>query len=100
GAPFRSWRAVQIHRAREHGVAGARHGAPTAEVVAETALLPLEDMTPQHRIVLARKADTPSSLDITTREASLLGWIAGDGHGESGGGISIYPSKPPVFSAS
>jgi hypothetical protein len=36
-------------------------------------------MSPQDRIVLAREADTSSSLDFTTQEASLLGWIAGDG---------------------
>ena len=56
--PFRRSGPSTIHRAREHGMAGDRHGAPTAELITEAALVPLRDMTPQHRIVLARKADT------------------------------------------
>ena len=98
--PFRSQRAVQIHRAREHGKPGDRHGAPTAEVITGTALLPLRDMTPQDRIVLARKADTAGSLGITTREAALLGWVAGDGGiDRRSGALSVYQSKRQFFNA-
>lgn len=33
----------------------------------------------RHRIVVAVEADTESTLDVTTEEAALLAWIAGDG---------------------
>jgi hypothetical protein len=81
GAPFRSPRALQIHRARTHAIPGTTRGGRTTtrEVSAGFALRKLSEMSPQDRIVLAREADTSSSLDITTQEASLLGWIAGDG---------------------
>jgi phage-related protein len=77
--PFSSQRAMQIHRAREHGVAGDRHGTATAEVITGTALLPLRDVGLQDRIVLARETDTGTALDVTVNEAALLAWIAGDG---------------------
>lgn len=37
------------------------------------------DLRRRQRMVLTREADTASGLDITTQEAGLLGWIAGEG---------------------
>src|SRR5437879_3870199 len=41
-----------------------------------------DEVRSRDRIMLAAAAETPSTLDITVREAAILGWIAGDGHVE------------------
>jgi hypothetical protein len=54
------------------------------------------------RLLLAAPAETGHGLPITTQEATLLGWIAGDGHVESGRrspSISIAQSKRQHFGA-
>ncbi len=98
GAPFRSPRALQIHRARTHAIPGTTRGGRTTtrEVSAGFALRRLSEMTSQDRIMLAHKADTRGTLDITSREASLLGWIAGDGW-LSNEAFAISQSKRQFF---
>jgi hypothetical protein len=92
---------LRIHLAKAHGIARKKphnqHGA--ARFVAT------KDLTSRDRLVLAAKADTGPGLDITEHEASLLGWIAGDGHvekyvdkprGRKKPSISIAQSKPAM----
>jgi hypothetical protein len=79
--PFRSPRAVQVHRGKEHKepVTVHKRGVGTYEQVTSTALVKLEDKAPGQRIVLARLANLGDELPVSVREAALLGWIAGDG---------------------
>jgi WXG100 family type VII secretion target len=57
------------------------------------------DVRSHDRLLVAAPADTESSLDITVREAAVLGWIAGAGHVESRRHrptMSIMQSKPAM----
>ncbi|WP_151484853.1 hypothetical protein [Streptomyces albicerus] len=68
---------LRIHLAKAHGIRGtASQSAPVAKV----RWVKTEDIRTNDRLLLAAPADTESSLPITTAEAAVLGWIAGDGH--------------------
>jgi hypothetical protein len=66
-------------------------------------LTPFENLKlSRDRIVLAAEADLGAELPITQNEASLLGWIAGEGTVRCDGGrrtveIIFYQSKPENF---
>jgi hypothetical protein len=70
-----------------------------SEYVAGESLIETQHRGRTHRIVLARKAQTSSRLSITTQEASLLGWLAGEGWETPGGGWSICQEKRQFYSA-
>jgi uncharacterized protein YukE len=66
---------------------------------AEPELVDTQNVRSRDRILLAAPAETASSIDITVREAAILGWIAGDGYVESRKHrptMSIAPSKPDM----
>jgi hypothetical protein len=53
------------------------------DVYAEAAeFVTTEQIDSRDRLVLAVPVDTERRLDVTVREAAILGWIAGDGHVE------------------
>jgi uncharacterized protein YukE len=87
---------VAVHRAKVHGVvpAGQKQVHSTVASWTETT-----DLRSRDRILLTAPADTEGRLDITVREAALIGWIAGDGHVESRRHrptMSIAQSKPEM----
>jgi hypothetical protein len=49
----------------------------------EAEFVTTEDIASRYRLVLAAPADTATVLDVTVREAAVLGRIAGDGHVET-----------------
>jgi hypothetical protein len=89
-------RGVQIHLARVHGVSGTGSGVAYAD---DPQWVTTEGIRGADRLLLAAPAETDSSLDVTVLEAALLGWIAGDGHVETGRKnptMSIAQSKPAM----
>jgi uncharacterized protein YukE len=87
---------VAVHRAKIHGVVspGQRHGYAAQARFVESGRIRSRD-----RLLLAAPASTDARLDITDREAAILGWIAGDGHVETrryGPSMSIAQSKPAM----
>jgi hypothetical protein len=121
---------VQIHRSRKHGVPKPpkidrriQRGATTkgglrihlAKVhsiratkqehryATEASWVTTEGIRSRDRLLLSAVADTGPGLEITKQEATILGWIAGDGHveklvdkprGRKKPSISIAQSKP------
>lgn len=87
---------VAVHRRKIHGIVAPKQqtGYATAAEFIET-----QGVRSRDRILLAAPADTRARLDITVREAAVLGWIAGDGHVETrrhGPSMSIAQSKPAM----
>jgi uncharacterized protein YukE len=87
---------VAVHRGKVHGVVAPkqRSGHSSIADFVETQALRSRD-----RLLLAAPANTATRLDITVREAAVLGWIAGDGHVEKrrhGPSMSIAQSKPDM----
>ncbi len=87
---------VAVHRRKVHDIAtGAQRNVHSTEGRFVTS----GELTSRDRLLLAAPADTPSGLDVTEREAAILGWIAGDGHVETRRhrpSMSIAQSKPPM----
>lgn len=66
------------------------------------AMAPADEMAVNDSILLSVPAETGDGLPITDTEAALLGWIAGDGHVESGRrgpSISVAQAKREHFEA-
>jgi WXG100 family type VII secretion target len=87
---------VAVHRRKMHGVV-----PPKQQHVHSTqpAFVTTEDVRSRDRLMLAAPAKTKPGIDITVREAAILGWIAGDGHVESRRHrptVSIAQSKSPM----
>ena len=87
---------VAVHRRKVHGTVPAKQ---QHEYAAEARFVETQHVRSRDRLVLAAPAETSGSLDITVREAALLGWIAGDGQVESRAHrptMSIAQSKPEM----
>lgn len=72
-------------------------GMPRNENATEARFVETRDVRSRDRLLLSAPADTPAGLDISVREAAILGWIAGDGHVENRRHrptMSIAQSKP------
>ena len=85
---------LRIHLAKAHKVAAER---PKSGYATQAEFVTSEDINSQDRLVLAAPADTDAVLDVTVQEAAVLGWIAGDGHVETGRhapSMSIGQSTP------
>jgi SLT domain-containing protein len=87
---------VRIHLAAAHGVRGA---AQRSAFATRARLVTTEDIRSRDRILVAAPADTGPGLPITTQEAALLGWIAGDGTVEPGRSMSVGQVKRQHFPA-
>lgn len=88
--------AVAVHRRKIHGVV-PRKAATT--YVTEPEFVRTDELRSRDRLLLAAPADTEGRLAISTREAAILGWIAGDGHVEKRRHrptMSIAQSKPKM----
>jgi uncharacterized protein YukE len=87
---------VAVHRRKAHGIIPPKAKSTYA---AEAEFVQTKDLRSRDRIVLAAPADTGGQLDITVREAAILGWIAGDGYVETRRHrptMSIAQSKPEM----
>jgi hypothetical protein len=91
---------VRIHLASVHGIRAAPQQAAYAT---ETEWITTQDIRSRDRLLIAAPARTESTLDVTVKEAAILGWIAGDGHveirrdvprGRKSPSMSIAQSKP------
>jgi WXG100 family type VII secretion target len=51
--------------------------------VTQAQFVTTENVGSRDRLLLAASANTESSIDITVQEAAVLGWIAGEDHGEN-----------------
>jgi hypothetical protein len=93
---------LRIHLAKAHGIRAAKQEHRYA---AEASWVATRDIHTRDRLLLSAVADTGSGLEITDREAAILGWIAGDGHveklvnrprGRKKPSMSIAQSKPAM----
>lgn len=87
---------VAVHRTKVHGV---RAQAQQNTYATEATFMTSDEVGSRDRILLAAPADTESTLDVTVREAGILGWIAGDGHVEHRRHrptVSIAQSEPAM----
>ncbi len=87
---------VAVHRRKAHGVVPPKQQSAYAT---ESQFVSTAEIRSRDRLLVAAPADTPADMDITVREAALLGWIAGDGQVEYRGQrpiMSITQSKPRV----
>jgi uncharacterized protein YukE len=67
------------------------------EHASEARFVETQNVRSRDRLLLSAPADTSARLDISVREAAILGWIAGDGHVENRRHrptMSIAQSKP------
>jgi uncharacterized protein YukE len=87
---------VAVHRRKMHGVIPPKQVSAYAT---EAGFVETQALRSRDRLLLAAPADTDSRLDVSVREAAVLGWIAGDGHVETrrhGPSMSIAQSKPDM----
>jgi uncharacterized protein YukE len=87
---------VAVHRRKIHGVTGPKQQSGYAK---DAVFVASTQVRSRDRLLLAAPADTEARLDITVREAAILGWIAGDGHVENRRHrptMSIAQSKPEM----
>jgi uncharacterized protein YukE len=70
---------LRIHLAKAHGVAAERQAHTYAT---EAEFVTTGQIDSRDRLLVAAPADTDARLDVTVREAAILGWVAGDGHVE------------------
>jgi hypothetical protein len=70
---------LRIHLAKVHGVVAERQAHTYAT---EAEFVTTRQIDSRDRLLVAAPADTAARLDVTVREAAILGWIAGDGHVE------------------
>ncbi len=94
--PTQAVNGVAVHRRKRHGIIAPkqRHVYVTDARFVHTGQIRSRD-----RVLLAAPAETDSRLDISVREAGILGWVAGDGHVETRRHrptISIAQSKPEM----
>lgn len=85
---------VAVHRRIVHGVVPPKQ---RNEHATEATWVQTQDVRSRDRLLLSAPADTPAGLDISVREAAIVGWIAGDGHVENRRHrptMSIAQSKP------
>jgi uncharacterized protein YukE len=95
-SPDKPENGVAVHRRKVHGVVPPRQKSTCAT---DARFVETKDLRSRDRLLLAAPADTDAQLDITVREAAILGWIAGDGHVETrrhGPSMSIAQSKPEM----
>jgi len=88
---------LRIHLAKAHGIQGGRQ---QNTYTTETTFVTTADVRSRDRLLLAAPAETPSALNVTVKEAAILGWIAGDGHVEKikyRPTMSIAQSKPVMI---
>jgi uncharacterized protein YukE len=84
---------LRVHLAKVHKVAAERQSSTYAEAEFVTSA----GIDTRDRLLLAAPAETEATLDVTVREAAVLGWIAGDGHVERrrhAPSMSVAQSKP------
>jgi uncharacterized protein YukE len=88
--------AVAVHRRKIHGVMPPKASSTYAT---EAAYIQTKELRSRDRLLLAAPADTDERIDVSVREAAILGWIAGDGHIENRRHrptMSIAQSKPEM----
>lgn len=87
---------VALHRRKKHDVVPA---AQQSAYATEARFVTTDEIGSRDRVLLSAPADTESTLELTVREAAILGWIAGDGHVEARKHrptMSIAQSKPDM----
>jgi hypothetical protein len=77
--PNHRWLAEDMGTHYRYGPRPERAVLERQETVKGESLVELQHLRKSQRVVLARPMRSDSSLPISTREAALLGWIAGDG---------------------
>ena len=90
---------LRIHMAKAHGARAIRNADTYAT---EPVFVTTDAISARDRLMLAAPARTDGTLDVTTREAAILGWIAGDGYVERDTyrpTMSISQSKPAMVAA-
>lgn len=97
--PECGWRpanGVAVHRRKTHRVVSAKQRNVLLD---QPRFVITEDVRSRDRIMLSACAETPSTIDISVREAAILGWIAGDGNLANRThrpAMSIAQSKPEM----